>query len=149
LATLIINIRTLELKNIDLSQGLYFFGISAKNQLNISEETYQISNLFEGLDAGVYQWAVKHTSSGVIKARGSDIVKNTSGSGCYEHQVNNLNEITITLLEHKKDLVSNITCFRTVNTILSEFIPDTVEKLLDGSVKVTTNIPFTGKIYIC
>jgi hypothetical protein len=149
LATLIINIRTLELENIDLSQGLYFFGISTKNQLDINEETYQQSNMFESLDVGVYQWAVKHVPSGIIKARGSDIVRNVTGSGCYEHDVINLNEVIIPLIEHKKDLVSTITCFRTVNNILSEFIPHSKEKLLDGSIKVTTNIPFTGKIYIC
>lgn len=149
MASLIIFIRTPDLINIDLTLGLYLFGISDTNSNVINNNTYQLGNRFDNLEPGVYNWAVKHVSTAEIKARGTDVVKRLFDGGCYTKLVNGLNNINIPKIEHGKDVISDIECFIESGNNYFKFIPDSAKINLDSSVTVITESPFIGKISIC
>jgi hypothetical protein len=148
MASLIILIKTNDLEYIDPTRGQYLFGISRVNETLINNETYQYSNRFDGLVPGLYQWAVKNVTSGMIKARGNDIVVNDP-SNCFTEFVTSSNNITVLQTKHKLLKVSDIECFYFENNEYFKFLPNDAKTLLNGTVIVTTETPFTGKITIC
>jgi hypothetical protein len=150
--SLIIIIKTPDLEIIKPESGLYLFGISKVNELDIDISTYQYSNRFDNLQTGIYQWAVKEITTDIIKARGTNIVE-ADFSNCHTEYISNSNNILIPLSKHNKPNVKDITCFESLgegeNKTYDMFLPDSAEQLLSGAVLVKTDIPFTGKITIC
>ena len=149
MASLIISIKNEQLEFIDPAKGLYLFGISRVNENTINESTYQLSNRFDNLVPGLYNWYVKEITTQVVRASGSNIVKNNDTNDCYTKFVNNLNLIIIPKLEHKKDIINDIECFIDVNGEYFKFIPDSAIIEITGQVTVTTFSPFKGKITLC
>lgn len=149
MASLIISIKNEELEFIDPAKGLYLFGISRVNENLINESTYQLSNRFDNLVPGIYNWYVKEITTQIIRASGSDIVRGDNTNDCYTKFVNNLNLIIIPKLEHKKDIINDIECFIDVNGEYFKFIPDSAIIEITGQVTVTTFSPFKGKITLC
>jgi hypothetical protein len=149
MASLIINIKNEQLEFIDPAKGLYLFGISRVNENTINENTYQLSNRFDNLVPGLYNWYVKEITTQVVRASGSNIVKNNDTNDCYTKFVNNLNLIIIPKLEHKKDIINDIECFLDVNGEYFKFLPDSAIIEITGQVTVTTFSPFKGKITLC
>jgi hypothetical protein len=149
MASLIINIKNEELEFIDPAKGLYLFGISRVNENTINESTYQLSNRFDNLVPGLYNWYVKEITTQIVRASGSNIVKNNDTNDCYTKFVNNLNLIIIPKLEHKKDIINDIECFLDVNGEYFKFLPDSAIIEITGQVTVTTFSPFKGKITLC
>lgn len=148
MASLIILIKTIELEHIDPTKGQYLFGISDVSSTVINNNTYQLSNRFDNLVAGQYHWAVKNVSTGNIKARGTDVVRDEPNQ-CHTEFVTNSNNITILQSKHKLLKVSDIECFYKEDNDYIKFLPNEPKILLNNDVIVTTYIPFTGKITIC
>jgi hypothetical protein len=149
MASLIISIKNEQLEFIDPAKGLYLFGISRVNENTINESTYQLSNRFDNLVPGLYNWYVKEITTQIVRASGSNIVKNNDTNDCYTKFVNNLNLIIIPKLEHKKDIINDIECFLDVNGEYFKFLPDSAIIEITGQVTVTTFSPFKGKITLC
>jgi hypothetical protein len=149
MASLIISIKNEQLEFIDPAKGLYLFGISRVNENTINESTYQLSNRFDNLVPGLYNWYVKEITTQIVRASGSNIVKNNDTNDCYTKFVNNINLIIIPKLEHKKDIINDIECFIDVNGEYFKFIPDSAIIEITGQVTVTTFSPFKGKITLC